>query len=521
MFQNYRAPKQHGDAVVQPPLANAAVQLESNRGLINQHGSWWEQLRLGARNHMIASAMDYTSAYRETQWSLDLQSAPIVMAGHQPTIFHPGVWFKNFALDHIARDINGLAINLIVDNDVSSGSSLRIPSLNPATGLAQYQMVDFDLPGGGVPFEQRTIQSRQIFDRFDQQVAKTVKGLVNDPCAGRLWAHALAAIDRCGVAGCALAQARHGLEAEIGLQTLEVPLSVICKSAQFAQFAIAIFKRIAEFQTAYNQSAANYRQAHRIRSSAHPVPDLNADDNWYESPFWVYSDGAPQRRALWIRSEESQIQLSDRHGFSQAIPLTHNTDVDFATLLDGKVKIRPRALITTMFARLVLSDLFLHGIGGAKYDQLGDMICRKFFGIAPPSFMVLSATVQLPRTGNAPDADQMRRQLQRKLRDTIFQPEKFFTDPSSSNAALVQQKSELIKNPPAKGNRKHWHDQLTAINAKLSSQLAGARDELNQSMADVQAKLASEQVLSSREHPFCVYPIDYLTETFSRILKKR
>ena len=32
----------------------------------------------------------------------------------------------------------------------------------------------------------------------------------------------------------------------------------------------------------------------------------------------------------------------------------------------------------------VLSDLFIHGIGGAKYDELTDEIIRRFFGIEPP-----------------------------------------------------------------------------------------------------------------------------------------
>ena len=50
------------------------------------------------------------------------------------------------------------------------------------------------------------------------------------------------------------------------------------------------------------------------------------------------------------------------------------------------VRLRPRALITTMFARLVLSDIFIHGIGGAKYDQVTDAIVRRFFAVEPPEY---------------------------------------------------------------------------------------------------------------------------------------
>ena len=54
-----------------------------------------------------------------------------------------------------------------------------------------------------------------------------------------------------------------------------------------------------------------------------------------------------------------------------------------------------RALTTTMFSRFLLGDLFIHGIGGAKYDELGDEIARRFFGIEPPGFLTVSMTLWL------------------------------------------------------------------------------------------------------------------------------
>ncbi len=59
-------------------------------------------------------------------------------------------------------------------------------------------------------------------------------------------------------------------------------------------------------------------------------------------------------------------------------------------------KVRTRALTTTLFARLFLADLFIHGIGGGKYDELTDAIVRRFYGFEPPRYLVLSATRWLP-----------------------------------------------------------------------------------------------------------------------------
>ena len=59
------------------------------------------------------------------------------------------------------------------------------------------------------------------------------------------------------------------------------------------------------------------------------------------------------------------------------------------------VRLRTRALTTTLFSRFLLGDLFIHGIGGAKYDELGDEIARRFFGIEPPGFLTVSMTLWL------------------------------------------------------------------------------------------------------------------------------
>src|SRR5258708_32291860 len=74
--------------------------------------------------------------------------------------------------------------------------------------------------------------------------------------------------------------------------------------------------------------------------------------------------------------------------------------------MDGSgYKLRSRALTTTLFARLCLSDLFIHGIGGAKYDELTDEIVRRFYGFEPPWYMVLSATLLLPLAAYPADPD--------------------------------------------------------------------------------------------------------------------
>ena len=366
----------------------------------------FESMRRTARSQLMEDALRYTSSYRDVSWfdKTAAENSPILMAGHQPAIFHAGVWFKNFALSHLAQQTSSVAVNLVIDNDVASGSSVRIPTIDPVSGRAAYRAVPYDRAGGGVPYEQTTIEDRELFDSFDRRVSEVVAPLVKDPCVTQLWNHARNAIERCGIAGCALAQARHGLEGELGLQTLELPLGVICRTSSFCEFALMILSELPRFRQCYNDAAHTYRKAHHIRSSAHPVPDLAEQGEWFEAPLWIYGNDSPQRKAAWARLSNDELVISDRAGREIRVDIRYPklAAEKLSSQMGPNLKLRPRALLTTMYARLVLSDLFMHGIGGGKYDQLGDMIMRSFFMITPPKFMVISATVLLARFVTGP-----------------------------------------------------------------------------------------------------------------------
>ena len=522
-FRDYHAPCQHGESFVEPAFEEALPLLESNRQLLSDHVIF-ESLRERARRQLIEDAMHYTSVYRNTDWldgeSLDaIAQRPILMAGHQPALFHPGVWFKNFALSQVAQQTGSVAVNLVIDNDVASGSSIRVPRLDPETLDAAYEAVPYDDAGGGVPYEQTTIHNQKLFDQFDDEVKRVVAALVEKPCVDQLWNHAKTAIERCGVAGCALAQARHGLEGELGLQTLELPLGVVCRTTAFAEFVLSILTELPRFQRCYNLAADEYRQHHGIRSTAHPVPNLAEQEGWFEAPLWIYGNQSPVRRPVWVRLLDDHLVITDREEREVKIDIRYPrlAAEKLTSMITPDFKLRPRALLTTMYARLILSDLFMHGIGGAKYDQLGDRIIRSFFMVEPPRFMVMSATVQLPGIKSEDHASKVR-QLKRQLRETFFQPERF-ADTTELDETLIARKRELLVNLPPRGHRSEWHGEITEINRQLAGCLEGRRHALVAELAKAQLAVASQTLLASREHPFCVFPVDYLQDTFSHLLR--
>ncbi len=503
--------------------------LQRNLATLSDYGADWSTLRNDAREQLVEDALKYTSAYRDVDWARQLiasrpaNTLSIVMAGHQPTLFHPGVWFKNFSLSRIGQQSGSLAINLVIDNDVASAGSIRVPTIRDRPNEIVLSSVSYDKSGGGVPFEQTTVRDRNLFDHFDRSVCVQIEPLVQNPCVEQLWQHARNAIERCGVAGCALAQARHGLESDIGLRTLELPMSVVCRGAAFARFVFRILCDLPRFHDAYNSSAHVYRRAHGIRSNAHPVPDLHQasdeDGNvWLETPLWVYGNDSPTRKPVWAKIQGHNLIIGDRGQRSFEID-TRDPETAISQIVDAAspdFKLRPRALLTTMFARCVLSDLFLHGIGGGKYDQLGDMITQSFFQVRPTEFMVISATVQLPGIETR-DFDQEIRRVQRRLRETVFQPEKF-ADQVSLDAELMSRKAQLLSHLPPRGAKRSWHQELTRINETLSLSLINIRLSLRNELRNLRLAKESQSRLSSRELSFCLFPLDYLVRTFESLL---
>src|SRR5262249_37092291 len=158
-----------------------------------------------------------------------------------------------------------------------------------------------------------------------------------------------------------------------------------------------------------------YRKRYGIRSRNHPVPDLGCAGEWCELPFWAWRSGERTRHRLFAKTGGREVEL--RAGLEKWPALPNGGDsapkkmVDaFCRLERRGLKVRSRALTNTLFARLFLADLFIHGIGGAKYDELTDDIIRRFYGLAPPAYMVLSATLRLPLPMFQATPEQCRRQ---------------------------------------------------------------------------------------------------------------
>ncbi len=528
-FRSLRAPQGDGETLIDPAYDALAGVVSGNTARLaaieyDLQGRSLADVSCSARQNLLQAAVAYTSAYRDIPdgWKVfgTVQDTPFILSGHQPEMFHPGVWYKNFVLGGLARRLGGVGIHLLIDSDLCRTATVRVPS--GTLDQPRMEMVAIDSPAAEVPYEERTIQNAASFSTFAERATALLRPFVTNPMVAELWPIMLERAAGVKNLGLRLAQGRHAFEQTWNNDTLELPQSVVCQLPEFAWFLAYIVSQHTRFRTAYNEALADYRCAHHLRNRAQPVPDLVVAEDWTEVPFWLWTSDDPQRRPLFAKRNGERILISDRHAHAIELAISDNGDLSTAAeqileLASQGIKLRTRALSTTLFARLVLSDLFLHGIGGAKYDQVTDQIVRQFFGFEPPELAAVSATLRLPLDATSPSAA-MPGQWEQRLRDLDYHPEQYIDSNGNGHdsdvAAIVATKQRWLGKPKTLENARERHLAITAANRQLQPFVAPLRRQIESEIAATRQRKRAETILRSREYSFCLYP----REHFDRLL---
>jgi hypothetical protein len=529
--RHLKVPREDRRLLIEPELPQALTGARENRERLESadvtlQGRSLPLLRKWSREACLAAAHAYTqSLLDEPLTPPEPQCQPLFVAGHQPELYHPGVWVKNFAIDRLARDSGGLALNLVVDNDTLGSTSLRIP-----TGNRQQPSIErtpFAAPRPVQPWEDAEVVDPATFDSFADRVAGRMAEWGIDPLLSEIWPDAVAH-RRISPRLCdCLSAARHRRERRWGLSNLELPISRLCQTDPFLWFASHILAHLPRFQECHNRVLEAYRRLNGVRSRNHPVPRLREQQGWLEAPFWVWRAGEANRRGVLARQVGREVHLSDGTDVFARLPLSPQMDACCAVevlreLPAQGLRFRTRALTTTLFSRLCLGDLFVHGIGGAKYDEMTDQIIREFYGLEPPQFLTMSATLHLPLAEPYPTTVADRRRIEGLLRDLQFNAERHELGPEANG--LIERKQQLIAEQQAAqttglsrrertarrpANRRRYRE-LEEINARLSDLGTQQRAAAEQELEQADRELAANEILQSREFSFALYPAETL-----------
>ena len=540
-----RVPRENGTFLIHPEpvvIAKHVGQLREQSdlpGSVNCEipGRSLSGFRAAAQAEVIAAASEWTSRLLGRDIAAE-SNVPLIMTGHQPELFHPGVFAKNIATSQLASHGGGVGLNLVVDNDLMASTQIRVPvgdRENPSIST-----IEFDTSRAPLPWEEARVANMSLLESFANRVSEAMKPWNVDPLVTECWPtvvdNARKGFDKnqqASLAEC-LTTGRASLERVLGLGNLELPISQLCETNAFRSFAAHILLRAEQFCRTYNQVLSEYRQVNRIRSSSHPVPELAVQNGWCETPFWIWRADDPRRGRLFVRQAGETLELAtapESASIVHSLPLQPDASSEEATVAlqqmsDAGLRLRTRALTTTLFTRLCLCDLFVHGIGGAKYDAMTDRIASRFFGVKLPDYLTLSATAWLPigEPHSATPADVSR--LRQQLRELQQNPQRHLGHEIPAAAeALVIEKASLIEQQnstdtcvsPGENslrNRERYR-RFPEINRQLAKLTEHQQKCIREELMQIEQGLTANQVLTSREFSFCLYPPESIQRLIS------
>ena len=564
----YKVPKRNKEVFLYPALDCIPGLMLENRRKIHGYkfeinGIPFQTLRDRTRMEVLQQAVYYTnviksllrkdksgpcqyernSAQKKVSWqvtqdklyinelTLDseaIKNIPIIQTGHEPIFYHPGVWIKNHLTQYLVKKLGGIGVNMVVDNDACNMGFMYVPILSEKSASigkvalvrnkdhVAYEEIVFDDFGSILQFKEEVINllRKNVF----REGVKTTAVDMQD-----MFEQFIDCIEKCYYQGCIdlvslLTAARKSLEEDFDIENLEVPVSWMCDTDGFYHFLLHILYEADQFAKIYNEKLAEYRSIHKIRSKANPLPDLKVFGDLIELPFWIWKTGG-QRAKCYIVNEGDDIKITD--GIDPLVTLSKSEDAmknisRLNTMMDARIKIRPRAITTTMFSRLFISDVFIHGTGGAKYDTITDEIIKEFFGIDPPAFVTVSATLFLPLDTYDLNVKALQ-ELQRVVGDMCYNPERYASNDTQSKSEFmnsVKEKQRLLK-VMAVGNadeKRRYFNQIKELNKLMSMQINPELQKKQSEIDTICNKLTYNEVVRFREYPVYLYPMKVLKE---------
>ncbi|MFN7877506.1 MAG: hypothetical protein ACK5PB_19455 [Pirellula sp.] len=511
----YVVPREDNTFLVSPRPPDWGHVLKRNAERIAGYPDWILHVRRTARSEALCFSDNVPNA------------SPLILGGHQPDLFHPGVWFKNFVLNRLATTLRCLSLHVQIDHDVVREVELAFPTLRSGRLTLSTQRLPTNHDGAFLPWE-NTRCSRLLEEQWVEGLDRVVKELNHfgiQPILQTRLGECRGLLKECKTFSEVTSQLRQIIEKDAGLVNNEVPMSRLAKGGAFAEFVFRCFDKGEKLLQVYNTSRDTFRAERSITNPGQPVPELRRAGEWIETPFWIYhtTEAAEAliahshyRHPAWIRVTAHAVEVANAPSESASIRLQCDRRLSvwsqqYQIWSEHGVCIRPRALMTTLFLRLFVGDLFVHGIGGGIYDELTDLIASRFWDIQMPEFVVASASLHLPFGRDTipsiePLEGQSTEDLERLARQIRSAPESLLDTSESSQRAQKEAFGNLLQQQPPKGQRKSWHWEMRELRVRIRKSISPVADRLERQSLELIERARVGTIVRSREFSFALFP---------------
>lgn len=247
---------------------------------------------------------------------------PVVMSGHQPTLWHAGILAKLLAVCELARAADAHAAWIVPDMDEADPTTTRLPDgRGDRLRERAVRVLDADPPVPGVPAGALPPSGPAPADPDLPGLADALAAFRDEPSMAM----------QAGRAVVRLACERFGLPEPTVLSA-----SDLCRTCAWTGLLGAIAADPRACVEAYNAAV-------RANPDAE-VRALAVEKSRVELPLWRVRPGLPPQPRLPVFSDHLDAVPPD--------------------------ELRPRALAMTAVVRAALADLFVHGLGGERYDRV-------------------------------------------------------------------------------------------------------------------------------------------------------
>jgi len=519
LYPAYRAPAADGQRFHHPPieqwrqcLENQVTRKLPSGGPLGDLRQFQKQVRQEA----IPLLERYTGVVSKTPPFPSEGETPWIGSGHQPELYHPGVWYKNFVAERLARQSGATAVHVVVDTDACRHFHLKVPSLGERRGELRLELEAWDRQRAAMPWELLACVDWQLAESFASRVGMRLRGLgVAEPLLHRFWPNGIELLRQ----GCswsdAMAGVRCAAEQFFGVCQWQVPMSWICQTQGFSRFVDAIVADHRRFASLYNACRDAYRYHHGTENPAQPVPALEQREGWQELPFWVYSSDAPTRRSLWVKQVGGDLHWSDLAGWEEVGSQKEGVEAIRTPGSLRRIRIGPKALVTTLYLRAIVFDLFVHGIGGGKYDQITDRLIADWLGCESPPLCVATATHHWcwPVDHQTPlSYSQVRSSAWfERYHPEVIRAKQPVTlldqmpDDAQAWRRCLELKRRLLSEIPPRGAKKQWHRQIEQVNQQILELRQWQSQKLGDAMAEAIYQEQQSAIRRSRELSWCLF----------------
>lgn len=407
--------------------------------------------------------------------------APVVMTGHQPEFWRPGVAAKFIACDEASKALGAAPAWVCVDHDEGDPLTVKLPARGAdERGVeraleqdARFGPSPLDIPMASAPASPVDPGLWSAKGEAAQRIARALAKSANEASLARqVWTAATAL-----------------LEDSTGIRHAPTVFgSEVCRSSLFA----SLWSRMAE-------SALACAEAYNAAVASTPglrMAPLAIDDGRVELPLWrLSSPGAPPEASPGAREPRRRVFADEASG------------------LDPRV-LAPKALMLTALLRLGGCELFIHGTGGGVYDLAAEKWVRAWLGRELAPMAVVTATMRLDLgAAGMRDADAVR---------AIWMGQSAWHNPGLvGDKAGASEKSRLVEGVvearasggDARSAYTHLHEFLKEFRERHKDALAG----VNHDMRRGYSALEESRVLNSREWAFPLHHPDSLAALKGRI----